>query len=184
MNNYLLIVGSIAKGSNFDNSMVQRQIPYWGLSKSGHIDTINAAIAKGEDVAIWLRGTKATCIQKYGNERLLGVFIVKSITKRQLGPRLLRWNPTIGNWDGPMANGSMLLNIPNITTSVYLTSAGRRRLDSKHTHVTRSPNPKIIFQKALSVLTSSFPSSHLSAVSKNSLKQKTKNKKTRRLVFY
>ena len=105
MNNYLLIVGSIAKGSNFDNSMVQRQIPYWGLSKSRAIDAINAAIAKGEDVAIWLRGTKATCIQKYGNERLLGVFIVKSITKRQLGPlialepndRELGW--TDGEWE-------------------------------------------------------------------------------------
>jgi hypothetical protein len=102
---YLLCVGSLAKGSNFDNSMITREVPYWGLSKRLSNDAINAAIAKGEDVAIWLRGTKPSCMAKYGNERLLGVFIVKSITKRQLGPLIalepddkeLGW--TSGGWE-------------------------------------------------------------------------------------
>ena len=102
MEHYISRAGNIGPGSNYDNSMCQRKNPCWGLSDQFHnsIVAINAAIEKGKVVAIWQHGSKPTCMQKYGNERLLGVFIVESITKRGIyepSDQELGW--TNGKWE-------------------------------------------------------------------------------------
>ena len=87
MKHYLNCVGSIDDGSNFDHSMVKRSNPYWGLGRCpGVVKTINADLAAGETVVMWLRAARKSCKKKYGDERFIGAFILKGVTERQLGP--------------------------------------------------------------------------------------------------
>ena len=103
---YLNCVGSIDEGSNFDNSMVKRDTPYWGLgSFSGIANTINADLERGETVIMWLRPSRKSCKKKYGDERFVGAFKVTKILKREVGP-LIALDPTNeelgwrgGNWE-------------------------------------------------------------------------------------
>ena len=108
MMHFLNCAGSIGEGSNFENSMVTRSQPYWGFGKfyKGKVAEINKAILRGEKVAVWIRGTRASCKKKYGSERLLGVFVVNIIKERTFGPLIaldptdkdLGWEEKKGTW--------------------------------------------------------------------------------------